>query len=83
MHFFQGLSSLDQSRCAWSVKLLQLLVYKAAEVGGQEFIQMIFSTSAGKVVFDSYRNNATLPEDVARVNGLSALADYLQDVNIG
>ena len=83
MHFFQGLSSLIQSRCAWSVKLLQSLVYKAAEVGGQEFIQMIFSTSAGKVVFDSYRNNATLPEDVARVNGHSALADYLRDVNIG
>jgi len=58
-------------------------VYTAAEVGGQEFIQMLFSTSAGKVVFDSYRNNATLPEVVARFNGHSALADYLQDVNIG
>lgn len=81
LHFFQGSSSLNKSVCAWSVKLLQLLVYKAAEIDGQEFIQMIFSTSAGKVVFDSYRNNATLPEDIARVNGHLALADYLQNVN--
>ena len=74
--FFQGSSSY-----AWSVKLLQLLVYKAAEIDGQEFIQMIFSTSAGKVVFNSYRNSALLPEDVARANGHPALANYLQDVN--
>jgi len=56
-------------------------VYKAAEIDGLEFIQMIFSTSAGKVVFNSYRNSATLPEDVARANGHLALANYLQDVN--
>lgn len=81
LHFFQGLSNLNQSKCAWTVKLLQLLVYKAAEIDGQEFIEMIFSTSAGKVVFNSYRNSATLPEDVARANGHLALANYLQDVN--
>ncbi|XP_020617935.1 uncharacterized protein LOC110055858 isoform X6 [Orbicella faveolata] len=74
-------SSSNQSKCAWSVKQLQLLVYKAAEIDGLEFIQMIFSTSAGKVVFNSYRNSATLPEDVARANGHLALANYLQDVN--
>ena len=79
--FFQGSSSLTQSSYAWSVKLLQLLVYKAAETDGQEFIRMIFSTSAGKVVFNSYRNRATLPEDVARTNGHLTLANYLQDVN--
>jgi len=56
-------------------------VCKAAEIDGWEFIQMIFSTSAGKVVFNSYRNSATLPEDVARANGHLALANYLQDVN--
>ena len=58
-------------------------MYKAAQVGGHEFIQMIFSTSAGKVVFNSYKNSATLPEDVARANGHTILADYLQDVNNG
>ena len=81
LHFFEGSSSLNQSSYAWSVKLLQLLVYKAAEIGGREFIQILFSTSAGKVVFNSYKNNATLPEDVARTNGHLALADYLQDVD--
>ena len=79
--FFQGSSSLNQSSYAWSLELLQLLVYKAAEIDGQEFIRMIFSTSAGKVVFNSYRNSATLPEDVARTNGHLTLANYLQDVN--
>ena len=84
LHFFEGSSSLNQSKCAWSVKLLQFLVYKAAELGGidgQKFIQMIFSTSAGTVVFNSYRNRATLPEDVAGTNGHLTLANYLQDVN--
>ncbi len=56
-------------------------MYKAAQVGGHEFVQMIFSTSAGSVVFSSYKNSATLPEDVARANGHTILADYLQDVN--
>ena len=79
--FFEGSSSLHQINYAWSVKLLQSLVYKAAEIGGREFIQMMFSTSAGKVVFNSYRNCATLPEDVARTNGHLTLANYLQDVN--
>ena len=81
LHFFQGPSSLNQSKCAWSVNLLQLLVYKAAEIDGWEFIQMIFSTSAGKVVFDNYRNSATLPEDVATASGHLALANCLHDVN--
>ena len=81
LHFFEGSSSLNHSKCAWSVELLRLLVYKAAEIGGGEFIQMIFSTSARKVVLNSYKNSATLPEDVARTNGHLTLAYYLQDVN--
>ena len=72
---------MNQSRYAMSVKLLHCLVYKAAEIDGQEFIQVIFSTSAGKVIFNSYKNNAVLPEDVARANGHTVLADYLQHVN--
>lgn len=72
---------MSQSRCAKSVELLQLLVYKAAEIDGRKFIQVIFSTSAGKVVFKSYKSNAVLPEDVAMVNGHTTLADYLHDVN--
>ena len=43
---------------------------------------MIFSTSAGQVVFNSYKDRTPLPEDVARANGHEDLAQYLQDVNI-
>ena len=72
---------MNQSRHAQSVRLLQFLVYKAAQVGGYKFIQTIFNTSAGKVVFDYYKKNAKLPEHVARANGHKILAEYLQDVN--
>lgn len=79
--FLLGSLSSNESTYAWSVKVLKVLVYKAAQVGGEEFVQMIFNTSAAKVVFSSYKNSATLPEDVARANGHTVLADYLQDVN--
>ena len=43
---------------------------------------MIFSTSAGRLVFNAYKNRPQLPEDVARANGHDDLAQYLQDVNV-
>ena len=63
------------------VKILELLVYTAARTGAKQFIEMIFSTSAQQIVFDSYKERATLPEDVARANGHFILAQYLQDIN--
>jgi len=42
---------------------------------------MIFNTSAGKLIFDAYKDRPQLPEDVARANGHDDLAQYLQDVN--
>ena len=81
LHLLKGSTGVNQSRLVQSVKLLQFLVYTAAQIGGDKFIQMIFSTSAGKVVFTNYMNNATLPEDVARANGHKILAEYLQVVN--
>ena len=42
---------------------------------------MIFSTSAGRLVFNAYKDRPQLPEDVARANGHHNLAQYLQDVN--
>ena len=81
LHLLKGSSGVNHSRHAQSVKLLQFLVYKAAQIGGYKFIQTIFNTSAGKVVFDYYKNNAKLPEHVARANGHKILAEYLQDVN--
>ena len=42
---------------------------------------MIFSTSAGRLIFNAYKDRPQLPEDVARANGHDDLAQYLQDVN--
>ncbi|XP_015755619.1 PREDICTED: uncharacterized protein LOC107335147 isoform X2 [Acropora digitifera] len=64
------------------VKILELLVYTAAQTGAKQFIEMIFSTSAQRIVFDSYKERARLPEDVARANGHCDLAEYLEDITI-
>ena len=42
---------------------------------------MIFSTSAGQIVFHSYKDRTPLPEDVARANGHEELAQYPLDVH--
>ena len=70
-----------QTKQQQSVKFLQLMVYTAAETDAQEFIEMVFNTSAGQVVFNSYKDRTPLPEEVARANGHEELAQYLQDVN--
>ena len=75
------LGSSIQAKQEQSVELLQLMVYTAAEIGAQRFIEMVFSTSAGQVVFCSYKDRNPLPEDVARANGHGELAQYLQDVH--
>ena len=64
-----------------SVELLQLMVYTAAQTNAQRFIEMVFSTSAGQVVFNYYKDRTPLPEDVARANGYDKLAQYLQDLH--
>ncbi|XP_078354175.1 uncharacterized protein LOC144638793 isoform X1 [Oculina patagonica] len=77
----QDQGSLIQTKQAQALKVLQLLVYTAAQTDAQQFIQMIFSTSAGKIIFNTYKDRTPLPEDVARANGHDDLAQYLQDVN--
>ena len=57
------------------------MVYKAAQTNAQELMEMVFSTSAGQVVFNSYKDRTPLPEDIARANGHDELAQYLQDVH--
>ena len=75
------LGSSIQAKQGQSVELLQLLVHTAAETGAQRFIEMVFSTSAGQVVFCSYKDRNPLPEDVACAIGHGELAQYLQDVH--
>lgn len=78
---FQGdFYSSMQSKQKQSVKILELLVYTAAQRGAKQFIEMIFSTSSQRIVFDSYKDGAQLPEDVARANGHCSLAQYLEDI---
>ena len=75
------LGSSIQAKQEQSIELLRLMVYTAAQTGAQRFIEMVFSTSAGQVVFNSYKERNSLPEDVARANGHEQLAQYLQDVH--
>ncbi|XP_068685942.1 uncharacterized protein [Montipora foliosa] len=70
----------NQTKQQHSLQFLQLLVYTAALTGEKHLIEIIFSTSAGQIVFDSYKGRAQLPEDVARANGHDDLANYLQDL---
>ena len=60
--------------------MLQLLVYTAAKTGAQQFIEMIFTTSAARVVFDAYKDRTPLPEVVARNNGHQETAHYLEEI---
>ena len=78
--FFFHTGPLPDAKQGQSLKVLQLLVYTAAQVGAQQFLEVIFSTSAGKIVFNSYKDRTPLPEDVARANGHDELAEFLQDI---
>ncbi len=60
--------------------MLSLLVYAAAESGAQQFIEMIFTSSAGRVVFDAYKDKPVLPEVIAKNHGNERTANYLEDV---
>ena len=62
------------------MQLFRLLVYTAAEVGAQQFIEIIFNSSAGRVVFETYKGSAQLPEVVARDHGNEETAQYLERI---
>ncbi|RMX43865.1 hypothetical protein pdam_00022852 [Pocillopora damicornis] len=60
--------------------VLSILIYTAARHGAKEFIEIVFNSSAGGVVFNSYKDNATLPESVARDSGNDEIANYLEEI---
>ena len=65
---------------AQQVQFLCLLIHTAAREGAQQFIEMIFSTSSGRLVFDAYKDSQPLPEVVARDHGHIKTACYLEGV---
>lgn len=62
------------------VHVLRLLVYAAAKSGAQQFIEMIFNSSAGRIVFDAYKDRPLLPEVIAKSHGNEETACYLEDI---
>ena len=60
--------------------MLSLLVYAAAENGAQQFIEMIFTSSFGRVVFDAYKDRPSLPEVIAKKHGNKETANYLEEI---
>ena len=63
------------------VHVLRLLVYAAAESGAQQFIEMIFNSSAGRIVFDAYKDRPLLPEVIAKSHGNEETAYYLKEIS--
>ncbi|XP_022785265.1 uncharacterized protein LOC111325674 [Stylophora pistillata] len=63
---------------AHQVQLLCLLVFTAAKEGAQQFVEMIFSSSAGRIVFDAYNGSSPLPEEVALEHGNKETARYFE-----
>ena len=68
------------SRSSQLPHVLSILIYTAARHGAKEFIEIVFNSSAGGVVFNSYKDNATLPESVARDSGNDEIANYLEEI---
>lgn len=62
------------------VQMLCVLVYAAAEIGSQQFIEMIFNSSAGRVVYDRYKDSSALPEAIAREYGHEKTATFLEEI---
>lgn len=49
-------------------------------MGAQQFIEIIFNSSAGRVVFDAYKDSSQLPEVIAKDNGNEETAHYLERI---
>jgi len=64
-----------------AVEILRRLLYTAARIGVEGFIRMVFGTSAGRIVFEAYKNKSPLPEEIAAGNGYDEIASFLRDVS--
>jgi len=41
---------------------------------------MIFSTSAGRIIFEAYKKESLLPENIADANGHEEIATFLRAI---
>ena len=64
---------------AKALHLLRMIAESAAKINAMEFFTIIFSTSVGRTVFKSFKDEEILLEDVARENGHEELACFLQE----
>ena len=60
--------------------MLRMLVYAAAEFGALPFLEMIFASTAGKIVFVDYKDSSPLPELIAWKHGNEETAHYLESI---
>lgn len=56
-----------------------MIVEAAAKINAMEFFTIIFSTSVGRNVFKSFKDEELLLEEVARENGHEELACFLEE----
>ena len=75
---FVGL--VNQGKNLKPERILKLLIYAAAEAGAMRLIETIFSLPAGRIVFEVYKDDSALPEDIAEENGHREVAVYLRGV---
>ncbi|RMX38477.1 hypothetical protein pdam_00016786, partial [Pocillopora damicornis] len=78
---FPSSEDMNSGNPLHSLQGLLLLVYTAAETDARQFIELVFNSSAGKVVFNAYRCTSPLPEDVARAFGHEDTAQYLESIS--
>lgn len=75
---FVGL--INQGKNPEPERILKLLIYAAAEAGAMGLIEAIFSLPVGRTVFEVYKNDSALPEDIAEENGHREVAEYLRGI---
>lgn len=62
------------------VDVLKPLVYAGAQAGASELIQIIFNLPVAKIIFETYKKESCLPEDIAEENGHKEIAHFLRGI---
>lgn len=58
--------------------ILKPLVYAGAQTGAIELTEIIFRLPVAKSVFEAYKDDSCLPEDIAEENGYKEVAQFLR-----